>query len=400
MYRRVAAIDVFLWGHHVGRIAPDFGSYYQFQYDPSFVRTGIQIAPFQMPLQEQIYKAVNFDLPKGAFLGLPGVFADSLPDAFGNALVDKWMEEQKIPKAMISPLDRLAYVGARGMGALTYEPEIGPGRATPSAIDMRKLVEEARMALNANLLKMGGNDALREIIRVGTSAGGAQAKAVVAWNKATGEFLAGQENLPPGFEHWLIKFTPAGLPSVGAEEYGVYLKAKAAGIVMSECRLHELDGVKHFMTKRFDRDRSSRHLVQTLCALMHLPMGGPRALYTYETLFETADALELGYETLEEIFRRMAFNVSIGETDDHTKNFSFLMREGGAWELAPAYDLTGCHFSAVDPKWNDWTNQHALSVNGKFSGISDKDLLAVGERYGLGTAPKALAEIKAAVDAH
>ena len=400
MYRRVAAIDVFLWGHHVGRIAPDFGSYYQFQYDPSFVRTGIQIAPFQMPLQEQIYKAVNFDLPKGAFLGLPGVFADSLPDAFGNALVDKWMEEQKIPKAMISPLDRLAYVGARGMGALTYEPEIGPGRATPSAIDMRKLVEEARMALNANLLKMGGNDALREIIRVGTSAGGAQAKAVVAWNKATGEFLAGQENLPPGFEHWLIKFTPAGLPSVGAEEYGVYLKAKAAGIVMSECRLHELDGVKHFMTKRFDRDRSSRHLVQTLCALRHLPMGGPRALYTYETLFETADALGLGYETLEELFRRMAFNVLIGETDDHTKNFSFLMREGGAWKLAPAYDLTGCHFSAVDPEWNDWTNQHALSVNGKFSGISNKDLLAVGERYGLGTAPRALAETKAAVDAH
>ena len=367
MYRRVAAIDVFLWGHHVGRIAPDFGSYYQFQYDPSFVRTGIQIAPFQMPLQEQIYKAVSFDLPKGAFLGLPGAFADSLPDAFGNALVDKWMEEQKIPKAMISPLDRLAYVGARGMGALTYEPEIGPGRATPSAIDMRKLVEEARMA---------------------------------AWNKATGEFLAGQENLPLGFEHWLIKFTPVGLPSAGEEEYGIYLKAKAAGISMSECRLHELDGVKHFMTKRFDRDRSSRHLVQTLCALMHLPMGGPRALYTYETLFETADALGLGYETLEEIFRRMAFNVSIGETDDHTKNFSFLMREGGAWELAPAYDLTGCHFSAVDPKWNDRTNQHALSVNGKFSGISDKDLLAVGERYGLGTAPKALAEIKAAVDAH
>ena len=286
------------------------------------------------------------------------------------------------------------------MGALTYEPEIGPGRATPSAIDMRKLVEEARMALNANLLNMGGNDALREIIRVGTSAGGAQAKAVVAWNKATGEFLAGQENLPLGFEHWLIKFTPVGLPSAGEEEYGIYLKAKAAGISMSECRLHELDGVKHFMTKRFDRDRSSRHLVQTLCALMHLPMGGPRALYTYETLFETADALGLGYETLEEIFRRMAFNVSIGETDDHTKNFSFLMREGGAWELAPAYDLTGCHFSAVDPKWNDWTNQHALSVNGKFSGISDKDLLAVGERYGLGTAPKALAEIKAAVDAH
>ena len=189
---------------------PDFGSYCQFQYDPAFVRTGIQIAPFQMPLREKIYKVVGFDLPKGAFWGLPGVFADSLPDAFGNALVDKWMEEQKIPKSMVSPLDRLAYVGARGMGALTYEPEIGPGRMQPSAIDMRMLVEEARMALNADLLKKGGDDALREIIRVGTSAGGAQAKAVVAWNRATGEFLAGQENLPSGFEHWLIKFTPPG----------------------------------------------------------------------------------------------------------------------------------------------------------------------------------------------
>ena len=394
MYRRVMAVDVFLWGHHVGRIAPDFGSYYQFQYDPAFVRTGIQIAPFQMPLREEIYKVVGFDLPKGAFWGLPGVFADSLPDAFGNALVDKWMEEQKIPKSMVSPLDRLAYVGARGMGALTYEPEIGPGRMQPSAIDMRMLVEEARMALNADLLKKGGDDALREIIRVGTSAGGAQAKAVVAWNRATGEFLAGQENLPSGFEHWLIKFTPPGLPSAGEEEYEVYRKARAAGIEMAECRLHELDGVKHFMTRRFDRDGDCRHLVQTLCALRHLPMGGPRALYTYETLFDTADALGLGYDTLESLFRRMAFNVYSREMDDHTKNFSFLMREGGAWELAPAYDLTGCHFSDGNPQWNDWTNQHALSVNGRFSGISDGDLLAVGERYGLGTAPKVLAHIK------
>lgn len=394
MYRRVMAVDVFLWGHHVGRIAPDFGSYYQFQYDPVFVRTGIQIAPFQMPLREEIYKVVGFDLPKGAFWGLPGVFADSLPDAFGNALVDKWMEEQKISKSMVSPLDRLAYVGARGMGALTYEPEIGPDRMKPSAIDMRVLVEEARMALNADLLKKGGDDALREIIRVGTSAGGAQAKAVVAWNRATGEFLAGQENLPSGFEHWLIKFTPPGLPSAGEEEYEVYRKARAVGIEMGECRLYELDGVKHFMTRRFDRDGDRRHLVQTLCALRHLPMGGPSALYAYETLFDTADTLGLGYETQEELFRRMAFNVYNREMDDHTKNFSFLMREGGAWELAPAYDLTGSHFSAGDPEWNDWTNRHALSVNGRFSCISDEDMLAVGERYGLGTAPRVLAQVK------
>lgn len=394
MYKRVMAVDVFLWGHHVGRIAPDFGSYYQFQYDPAFVRTGVQIAPFEMPLREEMYKVVNFELPKGAFRGLPGVFADSLPDAFGNALVDKWMNEQKIPTSMISPLDRLAYVGARGMGALTYEPEIGPGRQTPTAIDMRNLVEEARMALNADLSKLGGDDALREIIRVGTSAGGAQAKAVVAWNRSTGEFLAGQESLPQGFEHWIVKFTPSGIPSAGEEEYAVYLKARDAGIEMSECRLYELDGVKHFMTRRFDREGERRHLVQTLCALRHLPMGGPSALYSYETLFDTADALGLGYEALEQLFRRMAFNVYNGEMDDHTKNFSFLMREGGAWELAPAYDLTGCHFSAEASELDGWINRHALSVNGKFSGIADDDLLLVGERYGLGTAPRVLAQVK------
>ncbi len=394
MYKRVMAVDVFLWGHHVGKIAPDFGSYYQFQYDPAFIRTGIQIAPIQMPLRAEIYKSINFELPKGTFRGLPGVFADSIPDAFGNALIDKWMDEQKIPKSIISTLDRLAYVGTRGMGALTYEPDVGPGRITPTALDMRKLVEEARMALNADLSKLGGDDALREIIRVGTSAGGAQAKAVVAWNRETGEFLAGQDNLPPGFEHWLIKFTPAGLPSAGEEEYDVYLKARAAGIEMNECRLYELDGVQHFMTKRFDRDVKNRHLVQTLCALQHLPQGGPKGLYSYETLLDTADALGLGYEALEELFRRMAFNVYNKEMDDHTKNFSFMMREGGTWELAPAYDLTGSHSSAADSDWGDWQNQHALSVNGKFSRITDEDILIVGERYGLGTAPKVLAQVK------
>ena len=186
------------------------------------------------------------------------------------------------------------------------------------------------------------------------------------------------------------------MPSAGEDEYAVYLKARAAGIEMSECRLHELDGVKHFMTKRFDRDVNQRHLVQTLCALQHLPPGGPRAFYTYETLFDTADALGLGYEALEELFRRMAFNVHNREMDDHTKNFSFLMREGGPWELAPAYDLTGCRFSADDSLWSDWQNQHALSVNGKFSRITDDDLLLVGERYGLGTAPKVLAQVKSA----
>ena len=394
MYKRVIAVDVFLWGRHVGKIAPDFGSYYQFQYDADFVRSGIQIAPIMMPLSTDIYKASLFDLPKGTFNGLPGVFADSLPDSFGNALIDKWMDEQKIPKSIVSTLDRLAYVGKRGMGALTYEPCKGPNADKPSVIEMRQLVEEARRALNGRLLADTGPDALRQILRIGTSAGGAQAKAVVGWNRETDSFLTGDGELPSGYEHWLIKFTPRAIPSAGEEEYAVYLKARAAGIQMSECRLYELDGVKHFMTRRFDREGSRRHLVQTLCALQHLPSGGPRELYSYDVLFETADALGLGYEAREEIFRRMAFNVYNKEMDDHTKNFSFMMREGGRWELAPAYDLTGCHFSADDPNWSDWQNQHALAVNGKFSRITDDDILTVGERYGVGTAPKVLARVK------
>ena len=393
-YVPVEVVSVFLWGRRVGVLAHAYDQYSRFEYDPDFRRNGVEIAPFAMPLSRSIYTADEFELPRRSLFGLPGVFADSLPDSFGNRLVRKWMVAHGIDMSVITPLDRLAYVGARGMGALTYEPDVGPKRPTLTAIDMRNLVEEARLAFNANLSKLAGDDALREIIRVGTSAGGAQAKAVVAWNRETGEFLAGQENLPPGYEHWLIKFTPRGLPSAGEDEYAVYLKARAAGIEMSECRLYELDGVKHFMTRRFDRNGDQRHLVQTLCALQHLPPGGPRALYTYETLFDTADELGLGYEAFEEIFRRMAFNVYNKEMDDHTKNFSFMMREGGRWELAPAYDLTGCHFSAEDPDWNDWQNQHALSVNGKFSRITDDDILAVGERYGIGTAPKVLDRVK------
>lgn len=395
MYRRAAAADVFLWGRHVGRIAPDFGSYFQFQYDPAFVRSGLQIAPIMLPLREGIYHSQEFELPRGAFMGLPGVFADSLPDSFGNRVVEEWLARQGIPRNAISPLDRLVYVGSRGMGALTYEPDRGPRSIVPTALDMRNLAEEARLALNADLSRMEGRDALREIVRVGSSAGGAQAKAVVGWNRATGAILAGAGELPDGFEHWLVKFSPDSAPDAGRHEYDVYLAAREAGITMGECRLLEVGGEAHFMTRRFDRDGTVRRHLQTLCALRHLPQGGPSGLYSYDILFDTADALGLGYETMEEIFRRMAFNVYNRETDDHTKNFSFMMDGNGAWELSPAYDLTGAHFSADDPAFDEWQNRHALSVNGKFSSIDDDDIIAVGERYGLGTAPHVLEEVKA-----
>lgn len=397
MYERVAELNVFLWGHHVGSLAPESGSFFVFQYDPEFVRTGLQIAPFMLPLQTGLFHTATMGLPKKEFMGIPGVFADSLPDSFGNSLINRWMRENGIPTSTISVLDRLAYVGSRGMGALTFEPKCGPESRKPTALDMRELVEEARLALNERLSEMSGTDALREIVRVGTSAGGAQAKAVVGWNRETGDFLAGTGDLPDGYEHWLIKFTPKGMEDAGEKEYEVYRKALACGIEMSECRLFELDGVKHFMTKRFDRDGNRRYHLQTYCALKHIPHSAPRELKTYEGIFHTIAELNLGYEAFEQMFRRMAFNVKIEECDDHTKNFSFLMDESGKWRLAPAYDLTGYYFSVEDKDFEAWSNPHALSVNGKTGLITDDDLLLVAERFGIGTAKRALKEIEEAL---
>ena len=396
-YFPVKAVSVFLWGRRVGVIAGMQDGKCAFEYDPAFRRSGLEISPIAMPLSKALYSSDEFEVPRRSLHGLPGVFADSLPDSFGNRLVRKWMESRGIEAGAITPLDRLSYVGTRGMGALTYEPQIRPDTAEPTVLDMRRLVDESHLALNARLDGLSADESLREIIRVGTSAGGAQAKAVVGWNRETDSFLAGDTDLPDGFEHWILKFSPRMEPDAGEREFSVYTAAKTAGMAMSESRLVELDGRRHFMTKRFDREGNRRLHVQTLCALQHLPPGSPRELCSYDVLFDTAEALGLDYAEREELFRRMVFNVYNREMDDHTKNFSFLMTEDGKWHLAPAYDLTGCHFSAGDPGLDDWQNQHALSVNGKFSRIGDDDLSAVAEKYAIGTAPKVLARVRDAV---
>jgi serine/threonine-protein kinase HipA len=393
-YFPVKAVSVFLWGRRVGVIAGMPDGRCAFEYDPDFRRAGPEISPIAMPLSKAVYSADEFEVPRRSLHGLPGVFADSLPDSFGNRLVRKWMESRGINVETVSPLDRLSYVGARGMGALTYEPQARPDKAEPTVLDMRRLAQESHLALNARIDRLSADESLREIIRVGTSAGGAQAKAVVGWNSESDSFLAGDADLPEGFGHWILKFAPRGDPDAGEREFAVYKTALAAGIEMCESRLVNLDGRRHFMTKRFDRDGNRRLHVQTLCALQHLPPGSPRELCSYDVLFDTAEALGLRYEEKEELFRRMAFNVYNREMDDHTKNFSFLMSEDGRWRLAPAYDLTGCHFSAADSQFDDWQNQHALSVNGKFSRISDDDILAVGEKYAVGTAAKVLSGIR------
>ena len=390
-FRHVTRINVSLWGQRIGAIVPmPQRGVYAFRYEKSFLASGIEISPIFMPLRRDPY--VFPDLPRAAYAGLPPIFADSLPDAFGMGLIDAYLKERGLSRDEISSLDRLAYLGRRTMGALTYEPDRGPG-GRPTAVDLRQLVESARRVLNGELYAKDGVEALRDIIRLGSSAGGAQAKAVIGWNRATDAFLLGDRDLPDGYEHWIIKFTPQDYPWRGECEFSLYEKAKAAGIVMAESRLVEVDGRRHFMTKRFDREGGNRLHLATLSALAHLPAESPAEHRRYEQLFVVADELGLPYEAKEELFRRMAFNVCSGEFDDHPKNFSFCLRQGGEWALAPAYDLTGSSFPSGDP-WSAQASSHNLSVNGKQSDITDEDLLTVADRFGIGTAKKVLAHVK------
>ena len=394
MYLHVKAIDVSLWGRHVGTIVPKTATHYRFEYDEMFLRSGIEIAPFELPLGRGEFSFL--DRPASAFYGLPAVFADSLPDSFGNSVIDAWMERQNVMKSSVTALDRLAYVGSRAMGALEYAPQRGPRREVNLAIRMKSVVEQSRHILNDRIERMSGPIALKEIFRVGTSAGGAQAKAVVGWNPETDRFCVPSDNMPEGFEHWIVKITPEERPYLGVAEYRTYELARACGVDISESRLYELDGVQHFMTRRFDRDGMKRHHIQTFRAMRALPPDVSLEMNSYGQLFETIVALGLGYDGLEEMFRRMAFNVYSDETDDHSKNFSFMLKEGGPWHLAPAYDLTG----GVPPEApegdarRDWTNCHAMSINGKQSNIPDDDLLEIASRYSIGTAESILAGIK------
>lgn len=400
MYRPVEAIEVRIWGQRVGAVAldPKLGCY-AFEYAPAFVRSGIELAPFTMPLAAAREPFVFPTLPDFTYLRLPGLVADALPDAFGNSLIDAWMAGQGVEKSAITSLDRLAYMGRRAMGALEFKPVRGPAKGPTTAIELSKLVESARRAVRGGL----ENDALAEaalaqIIQVGTSAGGARAKAAIAWNPKTNEIRAGQFEVPPGFEHWLLKFDGVGTDSelgvgqdYGRIEYAYYLMARAAGIAMSPSRLLEENGRAHFMTRRFDRNGNTKHHVQTLCALAHLDYR-QKATHDVSQLFLTIDRLQAGYVAKEEAFRRVAFNVMASNCDDHTKNVSFLLRERGAWELTPAYDVT----YAYNPR-GEWTYQHLMSVNGKFSDIVRDDLLAVADRFGVGTAPRVLTQLNAAV---
>lgn len=380
-----------LWGRDIGAVTwlEDEG-YGVFQYTPEFAVSAREVAPLVMPLTEAPYAFP--ELPRPAFKGLPGLLADSLPDKYGNALINEWLARQNRTAASFNPVERLCYIGERGMGALEFHPTQGQTTRRSRRLDIAKLVDLASQVLSMRKDMhgaLGGEDdqaTLEEILRVGTSAGGARAKAVLAWNPDTGEFRSGQVSADDGFGYWLMKFDGvsnnrdkelADPQGFGMIEYAFSLMARDAGIDMSECRLHREGGRSHFMTRRFDRTSTGRKVhMQSLAALRHYDFNAAGA-YSYEQAIETIRLLDLDAVDLEQQFRRAVFNIFIRNQDDHVKNIAFLMDRSGAWRLSPAFDVAYA--------WNpsgDWTNAHQMSLNGKRDDFALEDLVDFGAHCG------------------
>jgi serine/threonine-protein kinase HipA len=399
--------SVVLWGRRIGAVSWDEARALGiFQYDPAFVGAGIEVAPLKMAVREAPYEFPA--LPKETFKGLPGMLADALPDKFGNRLIDAWLAETGRSAGRFSPVDRLCYIGNRGIGALEFEPTVR--KATRSKkLEVAQLVDLANRVLSEreNLAgRLGGEDdaeALEDILSVWTSAGGARAKAVLAWNRDTGEFRSGQVKVDEGYEHWLLKFDGvsnnrdkelADPQGFGKIEYAYYLMATAARIDMSECRLHHEGGRSHFMTRRFDRDERGRKVhMQSLGAMQHFDFNDP-ASYSYEQAIMTIRDLGLGMDVVEQQYKRAVFNVVARNQDDHVKNISFLMDRSGTWRLSPAYDVA----YSYNPS-GSWTRDHQMSLAGKRNDFTHGDLMVFASNVGLKSnrANQAIEEIVGAV---
>lgn len=384
-----------LWGTTIGYVSMDQGERFaRFEYDPEFIKTGIELAPLMMPVKERrIYQFT--DLHPRSFHGLPGMLADSLPDKYGNKLIDVWLAQTGRAAESFNAVDRLCYTGTRGMGALEFEPSTN-NPAPSKQLEVQELVELASMAFASkqNLqtkLDSQANDSLDrdqdlfDILSLGTSAGGARAKAVIAFDPITSVVRSGQLDLPSGYQHWLIKFDgveyngdwgvadPAGY---GLLEYSYYEMAKRCQVDMMECRVFSENGRNHFMTKRFDRDETgNKQFVQTLGALAHFDYW-ESGYYSYEQLFMTLKRLGLPQTDIEQQFRRTVFNIVGCNQDDHVKNFALIMNRQGEWSLSPAYDL--CHAEG-----SDFTKHHQLSINGKTNNFNKTDLKHLADYAGL-----------------
>ncbi|MRI00269.1 type II toxin-antitoxin system HipA family toxin [Kriegella sp. EG-1] len=378
-----------IWGQTIGAVAWDENKKLSsFEYEPKFLLKDIDLAPIKMPIKsnQKIFSFPELRASKNSeydtFKGLPGLLADVLPDKYGNQLINIWLAQKGRPENSMNPIEQLCFIGTRGMGALEFEPTQLKPTKNSFQVEINSLVDIARRMLDkrekfeTNLNK-GEEQAMMEILKIGTSAGGARPKAIIAYNKKTGQVRSGQANAPKGFEHWLIKLDGVSDAQFGKSkgygrvEMAYYNMATDCGIKMMESELLEENGRAHFMTKRFDRENGSiKHHIQTFCAMQHYDFNEVRS-YSYEQLFQTMRKLHLPYPDAEQMFRRLVFNVIARNCDDHTKNFAFRLQEGASWELAPAYDI--CHAFSPD---SIWVSQHALSVNGKRLGIEKDDLLS------------------------
>lgn len=399
---------VTLWGSAIGAVSWDEDrGYSSFQYQEKFAKSGIQVAPLMMPLANTIYSFLT--LSKEAFQGLPGMLADSLPDKFGNAVINAWLAQKGRPADSMDPVEKLCYIGARGMGALEFVPAKGPRPIKASKIAVDELVQLAseilaeREKFKVSLTDKRKEAAFREILRVGTSAGGARPKAIIAWNPDTNEVRSGQIAAGSGFSYWLLKFDGVSgnrdkgftLPlGYGLVEYAYYKMALAAGIEMHECRILKENGRHHFMAKRFDRTITGEKVhMQSLGALAHFDYNQPAA-YSYEQAFQVLKQLGLPMSAREELFRRMAFNVIARNQDDHVKNIAFLMNKEGLWSLSPAYDMTYACDSA-----NKWLGKHQMSLNGRRDGFTLEDFEDCAKTISLkrSSIKAILSEVQAAV---
>jgi serine/threonine-protein kinase HipA len=400
--------EVKLWGRTIGAVALEQGATTTaFEYDSTFVRSGIQLAPLMMPLSGRVFRFP--ELAYHTFHGLPGMLADALPDRFGNALIDAWLAAQGRTAESFNAVERLCYTGKRGIGALEFAPSTGPDASKTSPIQVKRLVELAsevlnrRVELQGSFNRPGDESMMREILRVGTSAGGARAKAVIAWNPKTNEVRSGQVSADPDFDYWILKFDgvsgnrdkeledPKGY---GAIEYAYSQMALDAGINMSECRLFEENGRSHFMSKRFDRLAGGEKLhMQSLCALAHYDFNQAGA-YSYEQALLVIRQLQLPMSMIEEQYRRMVFNIIARNQDDHVKNIAFLMDKSGSWSLSPAFDMT----YSFNPA-GDWTSSHQMTMNGKRDSFELDDFRACARSASMkrGRAEQIIDEVRISV---
>jgi serine/threonine-protein kinase HipA len=403
-----ALAEVKLWGSRIGVVSleedEDFAA---FEYDPTFTSSSIEVSPLTMPLSDRIYRFPSLALE--SFEGLPGLLADSLPDRYGHALINAWLASKGRAPNSADAVERLCFIGQRGMGALEFVPERGPAPSASHRIDVKALADLAteilaeRSGLAVSLRQPEKAEALKEILRVGTSAGGARAKALIALDPETNEIRSGQLDVEPGFEHWILKFDGVEDESrdlgrsrgYGAVEWVYSQLAAKAGIEMAECRLLDEGDRRHFITRRFDRlaDDGGKVHMQSLAALAHLDYNQPRA-HSYEEAFMVMRRLGLPMSQIEQQFRRMAFNVVARNQDDHVKNIAFLMDRRGSWQLSPAFDLVYAHSSK-----GGMTARHQMSINGRHDGFTTEDLREVARMTSMkrGRAEEILADVVDAV---